>query len=227
MPILSLLFAQLRLLEAHLSECSNHPYQKVIYPSHDNPEKNIKKFKAVAKTLPVPFVLYADFEAFLVAVENNKESATKVRQLHKPSGFACLGVSQVPKFNRKIITCTSEDCITVFFEYVKDQDRYVHAILSDAKPMNPLTAEQQIAYAKGNHLCSMYRIIYQKEQNDETSLSLSCQYMGSYCNTCNLKLKYKRGSHAKPETDKKSSKRKTTKYFNGTFRTNFKEGRRW
>ena len=35
-----------------------------------------------------------------------------------------------------------------FFEYVKDQDRYVHAILSVAKPMNPLTAEQKIAPAR-------------------------------------------------------------------------------
>ena len=41
------------------------------YPSPDDPEKNIKKFKAIAKTLPVPFVLYADFEAFLVPAEEN------------------------------------------------------------------------------------------------------------------------------------------------------------
>ena len=38
--------------------------------------------------------------------------------------------------------------MTVYFEYVKEQDRYVHAILSDAKPMNPLIAEQQIAHAR-------------------------------------------------------------------------------
>ena len=47
---------------------------------------------------------------------------------------------------------------------------------------------------------------------------LSGQYIDLYCNTCNLKLKYKRGPHAEPETDKKSSKRKATKYCNGTFR---------
>ena len=76
------------------------------YPSPDDPEKNIKKFKAIEKTLPVPFVLYADFEAFLVPAEENIESAsnTKVRQLHKPSGFACPRVSQVPEFNGEIFT---------------------------------------------------------------------------------------------------------------------------
>ena len=33
-----------------------------------------------------------------------------------------------------------------------------------------------------------------------------------------FKIKYKRGPHAEPETDKKSSKRKATKYSNGSFR---------
>ena len=62
-----------RLLAAHLPDCSVHPEQKVEYPSPDDPEKSIKKFKAVAKTLSVPFVIYADFEAFLVPAEENKE----------------------------------------------------------------------------------------------------------------------------------------------------------
>ena len=93
-------FSEARLLTAHLRDCSVRPEQKVEYPSPDDPVKNIKQFKAIAKTLPVPFVLYVNFEAFLVPAEENKESAsnTKVRQLHMPSGFACLGVSQVPEF---------------------------------------------------------------------------------------------------------------------------------
>ena len=69
------------LLTADLPDCSVHPEQKVEYPSFDDPENNIKKFKAIAKTLPVPFVLYVNFEAFLVPAQENKESAsnTKVR----------------------------------------------------------------------------------------------------------------------------------------------------
>ena len=51
-------FSQARLLTANYPYCSVHPEQKVEYPSSDDPEKNIKKFKAIAKTLPVPFVLF-------------------------------------------------------------------------------------------------------------------------------------------------------------------------
>ena len=47
-----------------------------------------------------------------------------------------------------------------------------------------------------------------------------CHHIGTYCNTGNLKLKYKKDSNA-DETDekkKKASKRKQTKLFYGTFR---------
>ena len=95
-------FSKMRLLAAHLPDCSVHPEQKVEYPSPDDLETNIKKFKAFAKTLPVPFILYADCEAFLVPAEETEESSsnTKVRQLHKPSDFACLRISKVPAFKK-------------------------------------------------------------------------------------------------------------------------------
>ena len=65
-----------------------------------------KKFKAITKTPPVPFVLYDDFEAVLVPSEETKESAsnTIMRQLHKPSELTCLRVSQVPEFHGEIFT---------------------------------------------------------------------------------------------------------------------------
>ena len=34
--------------------------------------------------------------------------------------------------------------MTVFFEHITDQNRYVRSILSDVKPMKTLTAEQQL-----------------------------------------------------------------------------------
>ena len=116
----SICFSKARLLTAHIPDCSVHPEQKLEHPSPDDLQKNIKQFKAIAKTLPVPFVLYADFEAFLLPSEENIESSsnTKVRQLHKPSGFACLRVSHLPKFNEEIFTYGGEDSMTVFFEYI-------------------------------------------------------------------------------------------------------------
>ena len=195
---------------------------EVAYPLSDDPKKNIKKFKAIAKTLPVPFVLYADFEAFLVPTEETKESASniKVRQLHKPSGFACLRVSQVPEFNGEIFTYSGENPMTVFFEHIKDQDRYVRSILSDVKPMKTLTAEQQLQHAATTTCELCHGQFTKKNKKTKYHCHLSGLYIGPYCNTCNLKLKYKKGPNFDPtdEKNKKASKWKQTKFFNGTFK---------
>ena len=131
--------------------------------------KKYQTVQSVAKTLPVPFVLYADFEAFLVPAEETKESAsnTKVRQLHKPSGFGCLRISQVPEFNGEIFTYSGENWMTVFCE---DQDRYVRSILSDVKPMKTLSAEQQLQYGAAT-TCELCHANSLKTTKDETSLS--------------------------------------------------------
>ena len=218
MPLLSLLFlagATANRSPPELLHPSRTEGGVPIYPSPDVPEKNIKKFKAIAKTLPVPFVLYADFEAFLVPAEENIDSAsnTKVRQLHKPSGFACLRVSKVPEFNGKIFTYSGEDSMTVFFEHLRDQDHYVRSILSDVKPMKTLTAEQQLkdAAATTCELC------HGSFTNKNKKTKHHCISTGQYCNTCNLKLKYKKGSNSDSTTEPKR-KRKEIKYYNGTFR---------
>ena len=166
-------FSEARLLTAHLPDCSVYPEQMVGYPSSDDPEKNIKKFKAIPKTLPVRFVLYADFEAFLVPAEENKKSAshTKVRQLHKPSGFTCLRVSQVPEFNGEIFTYSGEDSITVFFEHIRDQDHYVRSILSDVKPMKTLTAENQLKHDAAIANCVTVNSLRTTKRRNITAIS--------------------------------------------------------
>ena len=77
MPLLSLLLFTGATANSSPPELL-HP-SRTDDPSPDDPEENIKKFKAIAKTLPVPFVLYADFEAFLVPAEENKDSASNTR----------------------------------------------------------------------------------------------------------------------------------------------------
>ena len=63
------------------------------YPSLKDPEKNIKKFEATAKTLPVHLVLYTDFEVFLVPSEQNKE-----RELRTQRYGNCTSLADSPAF---------------------------------------------------------------------------------------------------------------------------------
>ena len=110
--------------------------------------------------------------------------------------------------------------MTVFFEHIKDQDRYVRRILSDVKPMKTLTAAQQLQHAAVT-TCELCHGQFTKKNNKtKHHCHLSGLYIGPYGNTCNLKLKYKKGSNSDPtdEKKKKASKRKQTKFFNSTFR---------
>ena len=186
------------------------------------------KFKAIAKTLPVPFVLYADFEAFLVPAEENKERAsnTNVRQLHKPSGFACLRVSQVQEFNREIFRYSIEVSMTIFFQHIRDQDHYDRSILSGVKPMKTLTAEQQLQHDAATTCELCHGSFTMKNKKTEHHCHLSRYYIGPYCNTCNLKLKYKKGPNSDTTAEKKNKKVKIkqTKFFNGIFRKFIKKG---
>ena len=59
--------------------------------------------------------------------------------------------------------------MTVFFEYVKDQDRYVHAILSDAKRINPLAAEQQIVHARAT-ICAQCNEQFTKNKKRQNTI---------------------------------------------------------
>ena len=139
-------------------------------------------------------MLYADFEAFLVPAEENKESVsnTKVRQLHKPRGFACLRVSQVPEFNGEIFTYSGEDSMTVFFEHIRDQDHYVRSILSDVKPMKTLTADNScntLRLQPAN--CATDHSLRKTKRRNITDISADFTSVRIF-NMCNLKIKYKK-----------------------------------
>ena len=80
------------LLEKHLNYCDKNETAAVIYLIM--PTKNsILEFKQHFKKLPLPFIIYADFECFTIPVNscqpNPDKSFTKIYQKHEPSGF-CL-----------------------------------------------------------------------------------------------------------------------------------------
>ena len=110
--------------------------------------------------------------------------------------------------------------MTIFFEHLRDQDHYVRSILSDVKPIKTLTAEQQLKHAAATTCELCHGSFTKKNKKTKRHCHLSGLYIGPYCNMCNLKLKYKNDHNSDPttETKKKSTNRKQTKFFNGTFR---------
>ena len=74
-------FHQEHSLIAHEDMCSQHPAQKVTYPT---PGENVMKFKIFGNSLEVPFTIYADFETLAIPNDDSKNT-----NKHVPSGVSC------------------------------------------------------------------------------------------------------------------------------------------
>ena len=98
------------LLEKHIKYCSNNQTVAVKMPEPNT----MLYFKNYHKQLPIPFVVYADFECFTKPMNscssNPKESYNYNYQKHEPSGFCFYVKGIVDKKIKPIIyTKTSED----------------------------------------------------------------------------------------------------------------------
>ena len=83
-------FTKEELLEKHIKYCSNNATAFVKMPEPNT----ILYFKNYHKKLPIPFVVYADFECFTKPMNscspNPKDSYNYNYQKHEPSGFCFL-----------------------------------------------------------------------------------------------------------------------------------------
>ena len=95
----------------------------------DIPPKNkFIHFKNYYKQLPIPFVVYADFECFTKPMNscspNPKDSYNYNYQKHDPSGFCFYAKGIVPGINIKPITYTKtyedENIAKVFVEKLEE-----------------------------------------------------------------------------------------------------------
>ena len=80
-------------LKIHKEYCSNNEVVKIEMPK----EGSLISFNHHNRSMKVPFVFYADFEAFTEEIStckpNDKFSFTNQYQKHQPSGFCykCVG----------------------------------------------------------------------------------------------------------------------------------------
>ena len=187
------------LLEKHIIYCGNNETAAVIMPT----KNSILKFKHHFKKLPLPFIIYADFECFTIPVNsrqpNPDKSFTKTYQKHEPSGFRLyLKTFDGMNTNFKPIVYTKktpdEDISEKFIKHVV---KLTHPIYQDyyqkPKPYN-LTSQEE----KDFQLATECHIREQKLSRDKKSNEIfkvrdHCHFTGKYRgaahNECNLKCR--------------------------------------
>ena len=151
-------------------------------------------FKNYHKKLPVPFVVYADFECFTKPMNscspNPKESYNYNYQKHEPSGFCFYVKGIVDKKIKPIIytkTSEDEDISKVFVEKLAEVTKGIYNdFYQRPKPLRLTSAEQKsFEKAVNCHICSGEL----KEDKVRDHCHFTGQYRGAAHNKCNLMCK--------------------------------------
>jgi len=189
-------FSSEEVLSAHKNNCILvNGTQAVKMPSKDN---NILKFNNFHKQQPVPFVIYADFEAITEKISgcqpNNDKSYTEAYQKHTDCGYGYKIVCCYDdKYSKDTITYRGKKAVYKFLEdNMLEEVKYCKKIMKKEfnKPLKMMKKdEEEFKKADECHICN------KKYTNEDIKVRDHChitgKYRGSSHQECNLKLKIK------------------------------------
>ncbi|CAH3188041.1 unnamed protein product, partial [Porites evermanni] len=179
-----------KLLDNHIKYCSSNKTAFVKMPK----PKTTLHFKNYDRQLPIPFVVYADFECFTKPMNscspNPKDSYNYNYQKHEPSGFCFYAKGIVNKRIKPIIytkKSDDEDVAKVFVEKLTEMTKGIYEdFYRKPKPlvMNQRT-QQDFNNAVNCHICG--------GELDKDRVRDHCHFTGKYRgaahNKCNLMCK--------------------------------------
>ena len=189
-------FSSERILANHANNCLTiNGVQAINMPKQG---ENILKFNNFHKQLPVPFVIYADFEAITKKVQGCKQSEemgsyTEAYQTHEDCGSAYKVVCCYDdKYSKNICIYRGENAVYGFMEKMLEEVEYCKAVVK--KHFNkPLVMteddEQRFRTMDGCHICG------EKYDDKDVRVRDHChitgKFRGSAHQECNLKLRIK------------------------------------
>ena len=186
-------FSSEEVLNNHKENCIQINGQQAIKMPDKN--KNILKFNNFNKQQPVPFVIYADFEAITEKIsgckQNNNKSYTEEYQKHTDCGFGYKVVCCYDdKYTQPLKIYRGEKAVYTFLEYMLDEVKYCKRIIKKEfnKPLK-MTKEDEKQFKKAEecHICN------KKYTNQDIRVRDHChitgKYRGSAHQDCNLQLR--------------------------------------
>ena len=186
-------FSSEEVLKNHKDNCIQlNGEQAIKMPDKSN---NTLKFNNFHKQQPVPFVIYADFEAITEKISgcrpNNNKSFTEAYQKHTDCGFGYKVVCCYDdKYTQPMKIYRGEKAVYTFLEYMLDEVKYCKRIIKKEfnKPLN-MTKENEEEFQKADecHICN------KKYTADDIRVRDHChitgKYRGSAHQECNLQLR--------------------------------------
>ena len=184
-------FTKKELLDKHNQYCNNNATAIVKMPKPNT----ILYFKNYQKQLPVPFVVYADFECFTKPISscspNPENSYNYNYQKHEPSGF-CIYIKGIVDKRIKPITYTKtsedEDIPKIFVEKLMEVTKGIYNdFYLNPKPLRLTQSEQDKFNKEVNcHICMGELKTHDKVRDH---CHFTGKYRGAAHNICNLRCK--------------------------------------
>ena len=195
-------FSSERILANHVNNCLTiNGAQAINMPKQG---ENILKFNNFHKQLPVPFVIYADFEAITKKVQGCKQSEemkkdkdrtsyTEAYQTHEDCGYGykvvCCYDDKYSKYTR---IYRGENAVYKFIEKMLEEVEYCKAVIKKHfnKPLVMIEVdEQHFKTMDGCHICG--EKYTDKDVHVRDRCHITGKFRGSVHQECNLKLRIK------------------------------------
>ena len=182
-----------RVLNNHKDNCIQvNGTQAVNMPDKEN---NILKFNNHPKQQPVPFVIYADFEAIIEKISscqpNNDKSYTEAYQKHTDCGYGYKVVCCYDdKYTKPIQIYRGEKAVYKFMENMLEEVKYCKKIMKTFfnKPLKMTKDdEKEFQKSKGCYICN--KKYTEKDIRVRDHCHITGKYRGSAHQECNLKLR--------------------------------------
>ena len=191
-------FSSERVLANHVNNCLTINGKQAINMLKQG--ENILKFNNFHKQLPVPFVIYADFEAITKKVqgckqseEMDKRSYTEAYQTHEDCGYGYKVVCcYKKKYSKPIQTYRVENAVYKFMEKMLEEVEYCKAVVKKCfnKPLVMTEDDEQcFRTMDGCHICG--EKYTDKDVRVRDHCHITGKFRGSAHQECNLKLRIK------------------------------------
>ena len=186
-------FSSDRVLNNHKDICIQvNGTQAIKMPNKDN---NILKFNNFHKQQPVPFVIYADFEAITEKIhgcqQDGNKSYTEAYQRHTDCGYGYKVVCCYDdKYTKPIQLYRGEKAVYKFMENILEEVKYCKRVMKKYfnKPLR-MTEENEQEFKKATtcHICD--KKYTEKDIRVRDHCHITGEFRGSAHQECNLKLR--------------------------------------
>ena len=170
-------------LDKHKTLCGNHDYCKMILPTDKD---NILKFKNYNYKNPVPFVIYADFEAISIALKDKSKEDVKTKKLFKQIGssYGAYIKSSYPNlFKSQYYSYRKEDVIEQFCLWIKTLQSKFYNLLNTYAPLK-MTPKDEEDFKNATHCYYCDKELGDDRVRDHDHLS--GKFRGGAHSNCNL-----------------------------------------